>query len=152
MQNFKKSGFTMIELVFVIVILGVLAAVAISKFAATRTDDEISKGRADISSIRSGIVTERQARLIQGDSLYISGILLNAGGAFGGVLAYPITSSTKSGHWATVGADTNASATYIYTIADIPVTFTYTRATGTFTCSKVIGSANAKDYCAKLTD
>ncbi len=39
----KRSAFTMIELIFVIVILGVLAAVAIPKLAATRTDAKISK-------------------------------------------------------------------------------------------------------------
>ncbi len=33
-----KNAFTMIELIFVIVILGILAAVAIPKLAATRTD------------------------------------------------------------------------------------------------------------------
>jgi len=33
-----KSAFTMIELIFVIVVLGILAAVAIPKFAATRDD------------------------------------------------------------------------------------------------------------------
>jgi general secretion pathway protein G len=38
-----KKAFTMIELIFVIVILGILATVAIPKLAATRTDAEVSK-------------------------------------------------------------------------------------------------------------
>nr|WP_275754690.1 type II secretion system protein [Sulfurimonas sp. SAG-AH-194-C21] len=42
MKN-SKQAFTMIELIFVIVILGILAAVAIPKLAATRDDAEISK-------------------------------------------------------------------------------------------------------------
>ena len=37
-----KKAFTMIELIFVIVILGILAAVAIPKLAATRNDAKIS--------------------------------------------------------------------------------------------------------------
>ncbi len=39
----KRSAFTMVELVFVIVILGILAAIAIPRFSATRDDAEVSK-------------------------------------------------------------------------------------------------------------
>ncbi len=38
-----KSAFTMVELVFVIVILGILAAVALPRFSATRDDATVSK-------------------------------------------------------------------------------------------------------------
>ena len=49
----KRSGFTMIELVFVIVILGILASVAIPKLAATRDDANIAKASTELSSLIS---------------------------------------------------------------------------------------------------
>ena len=48
-----KKGFTMIELIFVIVILGILASVAIPRLAGTRTDAEISATVANIRTLIS---------------------------------------------------------------------------------------------------
>jgi prepilin-type N-terminal cleavage/methylation domain-containing protein len=53
----KRSGFTMIELIFVIVILGILASVAIPKLAATRDDAKISKASSEISTLVSDLGT-----------------------------------------------------------------------------------------------
>ncbi|MCI7363159.1 MAG: type II secretion system GspH family protein [Campylobacter sp.] len=48
-----KKGFTMIELIFVIVILGILASVAIPRLAATREDAEISAAVANLRTLLS---------------------------------------------------------------------------------------------------
>ena len=48
-----KKGFTMIELIFVIVILGILASVAIPRLAGTKADAEISAAVANLRTLVS---------------------------------------------------------------------------------------------------
>ena len=48
-----KKGFTMIELIFVIVILGILASVAVPRLAGTKADAEISAAVANLRTLVS---------------------------------------------------------------------------------------------------
>ncbi|MDQ7068923.1 MAG: type II secretion system protein [Sulfurimonas sp.] len=151
MRNYNKA-FTMIELVFVIVVLGILSAIAIPKFAATRTDAQISKGRADISSIRSAIVTERQARLIKGEPNFINSLssstttLFDGNGTTGNeLLMYGIKAATTDGHWSTTGSFPFLN--YVYKVGGSSCNFTYAPASGTFNLA-----ASQDAICDNLVD
>lgn len=144
----KRPAFTMIELVFVIVVIGILTAIAIPRLAATRDDAQVAKGRSDVSAIRSAIVSERQGRLLQGDSAYIAQLDNNVtAGAEGvslfnnGLLQYGVVTANKNGHW--MKTATNA---YTFKVMGSNEAFTYTQATGTFDCNH----ANAN--CKLLTE
>ena len=150
----SKYAFTMIELVFVIVILGILAAVALPRLSATRTDAEISKGRSDVASIRSAIVTERQAWLIKGESRFIGTTtangpgraMMNDGALFGGVLTYGVVAggATDNGKWRSTATDVNSS-TYQFRLQGADNTFVYSVSNGRFLFT-------AGTYCSQLTD
>lgn len=58
----KRAAFTMIELIFVIVILGILAAVAMPKLAATREDAQATAAFASFKTAINQIQAETTAQ------------------------------------------------------------------------------------------
>lgn len=68
----KKSAFTMVELVFVIVVLGILAAIALPKFGGMKSSADIAKGRADIATLNSILVNKRQSTIMLGSAGWMS--------------------------------------------------------------------------------
>lgn len=149
----KRNAFTMVELIFVIVILGILAAVAIPRLGSTVNDANIAKGRSDVASIRSAIVSERQSRLLQGDSSYINklhhgtNVLFdNNGTATNVLLQYGIvTKANSDGHWQNSADKNGTSWKYKFRINGADNVFTYNPTDGTFTCT--LGT-----NCSDLTD
>ncbi|HEY9189435.1 MAG TPA: prepilin-type N-terminal cleavage/methylation domain-containing protein [Sulfurovum sp.] len=116
MQTPSKKAFTMIELIFVIVVIGILAAIAVPKLAATRDDATITKAIATIGSVRSALATERQKRILRGDFTAITSLNNGGTGAFTNfsddsdgnanpVLEYavPACSNGQTGCWSVEG-------------------------------------------------
>ena len=154
----KRNAFTMLELIFVIVVIGILAAIAAPRLAATRDDAQVAKGRSDVAAIRSGIVSERQVRLLRGDSSYINQLddaaqnaenetlFDNNGTAVNTILMYGVASKAANGHWMKTD-DTN----YTYQIMSQTVTFNYNPVDGTFMCNRGAADPEGK-YCKLLVD
>lgn len=120
---------------FIIVVLGILAAIAVPKFAATRDDAHIANARSTISAVRSGIVAARQKSLLRGNSGYINVLSTSNATLFDGngstgyqILMYPVTASSDNGHWTRSGA-----GSYTFHILGKSCNFTYNNANGMFT-------------------
>jgi len=117
MKNRKNNNaFTMIELVYVIVIIGILASVAIPRFSVTRDDAELTNGRTHLSLIRDALSIERQKRVLRGNFSNIiaigSGTTVfgnffdNNGDTGVRVLEYSVPSESKKYRWRRID-DTN---------------------------------------------
>jgi len=103
----------MLELTFVIVVIGILSAIAIPKFAATRDDALVSRGKSTLAAVRNAIATERQKRILRGDFTKITDLSADGGvfdkfsadkaGNKNAVLEYPPKSCTNPGCWSGSG-------------------------------------------------
>lgn len=154
----------MIEMVFVIVILGILAAVAIPRLAASRDDAIITKGKSQVSAIRSGISLLKSKNMLSGTlnascNSYYPCALDNTTApssdndplfhivdtnVSNDILEYPIYSrDNHDGSWI------KTTSGYSFQLSGQKIPFTYTSGTGSFDCNST-ATATGED-CKLLT-
>lgn len=66
----SHKAFTLVEVLIVVVILGVLAAVVVPKFATANDDAKTSAAQSTVAGVRSAIATYRTSAVIQGNAPY----------------------------------------------------------------------------------
>ncbi|MDL0090009.1 type II secretion system protein [Campylobacter gastrosuis] len=137
-----RRGFTVLELIFVIVIIGILAGVGITKINFGRGEAEISNARVQLQSIKSGIMTYYNDKLLSGAPgfpNYLEGNCNNGqdntNTVFECILPMGgIKVSNKSG-WSKTG-----ERTYVIKLSGKTATFTYNKNNGQMTCSGALCS------------
>ena len=156
----------MIELVFVIVVLGVLASIAISKMAVTRDDAMIVKGKSQVSAIRSAIVLQKSKNMMRGlenggnpttldalgtvtssDGNKLFDYDTNASDPTKKLLDYPVYSKNANGHWRKTAANK-----YSFRVLNEDINFTYNA--GSFDCTHGTAATTvlSEKYCKTLTE
>ncbi len=103
----NKKGFTLIELMIVVVIIGILAALAIPRFMRSTTKAKMSEAR----QLLKQIYTMQRAYRQENDTYTLNGV----------------TASAAAGNaFADIGVEVGASARYAYAMVSAANTFTCT--------------------------
>jgi len=128
MNSNKQSGFTLIELVVVITILGILAAFAVPKFVALDQQARISTVNALAGSVKSAAALARGMAMATGAQANV----VMEGTQVTLTNQYP--AATAAGIQAAVNANYGATGDFIFT-AGAPATFQRNGAPTPATCA-----------------
>ncbi len=129
-----KKAFTLIEIIFVLVVIGILASIAIPRFSVSVNDAKLTRAKVQIASVRSGIANAYSTNILAGVLAYPQS-LEEGECCFAKVLSEPL----KESAWSLKGES------YTLQIASEKTTFSYNNTNGQFAC-------NLKETLCKKVD
>lgn len=146
----NQSGFTLVELILVVAIIGMLTAAIAPSFTTLLADSGETSGKGTAGAIQSAINTTVAQNIVAGATTILPASLdgVSAGAACSSTAAlsntntcfYQVTKTPVSSNW-TKGTTAN---TYTYTFTGGSLTFTYaadtTNNTATFRCTSASGT------------
>jgi len=138
----------MIELIFVIIIIGILASVALPRIWVTRDDAIITKARTQVAAIRSSINNAYSKRLLSGSMICPNLERNDNNFLFENILDYPIKANQKEINW-TLDGNSSLETNYTIKIGTLQTTFIYDKNTTNnckFDCN------HSQSLCQKLTE
>ena len=97
----SKKGFSLIEIIFTVALISIIASVAMSKFDDSLNSTNLAKIKSDILKIREGINKYKNTMILKNEIESFNSLDTNDEDLFSLVLNTPITSSTnqKASSW-----------------------------------------------------
>lgn len=143
----KQAGFTLIELVIVIIILGILAVTAAPKFLNLQDDAKKAAAQGVQSAVSSAAQLVYSKAALQGVESADSGTVSGANNtSIAVVYGYPEATSAGIGNAVTVdgswGGTETANDTFTFSTSSSTCTVVYTQATSTSAASTTLSGTD----------
>ena len=135
-----KQSFSILELIFIVVIVGILATVSIPKLSNTTKTTSLVKLKNELNLINDGIKQYQTKAILQGDDISLDSLDEDDINLFSKVLTNPIISSSDINSWSKIS---NNSYRYRLNSND-DIVFVYDKDDLTFSCDKTL------DICKEI--